>query len=117
MQRMGAPGEPDAAGSGEAAQLQLSIGPAGEVVPVGQVDIGNARLLHSALATAESDPILQVDLRRVTYLDSAAVTVLYAHAHKPMRILARPDSAVAKVLQICGFSRVAQVELVEETGS
>jgi anti-anti-sigma factor len=107
----GTPGEH----SGDGARLELSIGPAGEVVPAGQVDIGNARLLHSALANAESDPMLQVDLRWVTYLDSAAVSVLFAHAHKPMRIVARSDSAVANVLQICGLSRVAQVELVPRT--
>ena len=92
--------------------LQVDVGPAGEVVPVGQVDIGNARLLHAALANAAADPVLLVDLRQVGYLDSAAVTVLFAHAHKPMRILTNSDSAVARVLQICGLSHVAQVDQV-----
>ena len=91
-------------------RLQLRTGPAGEVIPVGQVDLDNARLLHRALASAARDPALVVDLREVRYLDSAAVSVLFAHAHKPMRILTRSGSAVARVLQICGLSRVAQVD-------
>ena len=89
----------------------MLVGPGGEVIPVGTLDIGNSRLLHSALANAKADPALVVDLRRVRYLDSAAVTVLFAHAHKPLRILVQAGSAVARVVEICGLSRVAQVEL------
>jgi anti-anti-sigma factor len=102
----------DAAGASADARLQVSVGPGGEVIPVGLLDIGNARLLHCALADATADPALVVDLRRVRYLDSAAATVLFAHAHKPMRILAEAHSAVARVVDICGLSRVAQVELL-----
>ncbi|HEX3827516.1 MAG TPA: STAS domain-containing protein [Sporichthyaceae bacterium] len=100
-----------AAGASAGGRIQVNIGPAGEVIPVGTLDIGNARLLHAALADAKADPALVVDLRRVRYLDSAAVTVLFAHAHKPLRILVRAGSAVAQVVEICGLSRVAQVEL------
>jgi anti-anti-sigma factor len=102
----------DAAGASPGGQLQMCVGPAGEVVPVGLLDMGNARLLHRALANAQADPALVVDLRRVRYLDSAAVTVLFAHAHKPLRILAHAGSAVARVVEICGLSRVAQVDLL-----
>lgn len=106
---------PEATGA-EGPALPFSVGPAGEVRPDGPIDLGNARLLHAALAAATADPMLQVDLRLVTYLDSAAVSVLFAHAHKPMRILARPGSAVANVLSICGLSRVARVDLVPVVG-
>ena len=99
----------DSPGASAGGQLQVSVGPAGEVIPVGTLDIGNARLLHSALANAKADPALVVDLRRVRYLDSAAVTVLFAHAHKPLRILVQAGSAVARVVEICGLSRVARV--------
>jgi anti-anti-sigma factor len=100
----------------DGAELPMSVGPGGELRPAGPIDIGNARLLHSALATTRTDPVLQVDLRLVTYLDSAAVSVLFAHAHKPMRILVRPGSAVANVLSICGLSQVARVDLVPVVG-
>jgi anti-anti-sigma factor len=106
----------DRVGPGAGPRLQLRTGPAGEVIPVGQVDFDNARLLHCALANAPRDPALVVDLREVGYLDSAAVSVLFAHAHKPMRVLTRSGSAVARVLRICGLSRVAQVENLPGVG-
>jgi hypothetical protein len=78
----------------DGAELPMSVGPGGELRPAGPIDMGNARLLHSALA----------------------VSVLFAHAHKPMRILVRPGSAVANVLSICGLSQVARVDLVPVVG-
>jgi anti-anti-sigma factor len=93
-------------------RLQVSVGRDGEVVFAGEIDLSTAPLMHAALTAVDAAPLIEIDLRRVTYLDSAAVTVLFAHAHRPMHILAGADTAVADVLRTCALSQVARVQLM-----
>ncbi len=97
-------------------RLQVSIGCNGAVVLAGEIDVATAPLLDAALRAVADVPRVQVDLRRVTYLDSAAVTVLFAHAHRPMHLVAQADSTIADVLRICALSLVARVELLPPAG-
>lgn len=71
----------------------------------GEIDMSNAGQLRDALAQAGTGPVL-VDLTAVGYLDSAGLTVLFAHADH-IELVVTP--LLAPVLTICGLSEVTTV--------
>ena len=78
----------------------------GQVLTVdGEIDMSNAGQLGDALALAGAAPVV-IDLTAVGYLDSAGLTVLFAHADH-IELVVTP--LLAPVLTICGLSEIAQV--------
>ena len=71
----------------------------------GEIDMSNASQLGDALALAGAGPVV-IDLTAVGYLDSAGLTVLFAHADH-IELVVTP--LLAPVLTICGLSEIAQV--------
>jgi anti-sigma B factor antagonist len=85
------------------------------IVPVvtvdGEIDLATAGQFDQALrAAAGSGPRIAVDLTGVTYLDSAAIRVLFEHAARMQLILLLPaDGIVAPLVTLCGLDRVVTV--------
>jgi anti-anti-sigma factor len=71
----------------------------------GEIDMSNASQLEDALAQTGAVPVV-VDLTAVEYLDSAGLTVLFAHAGH-IELVVTP--LLSPVLAICGLSEIAQV--------
>ncbi len=87
-----------------------SVGPR-EVMVHGEIDAANVGELRAGLESARGDAeTLFVDLRGVTYLDSAAVAVLFEQAHRGLSLHVVEGSAVATVIRICALPLVAEVE-------
>ena len=97
-------------------RLQVTRGPAGEVILSGEIDLFSARIMHDALERAARERLstpLVVDLQLVTLLSASGVAELFEYADRRlMKISARTDSAVAKVLNVCGIAVVAAVEFL-----
>ncbi|KOV93052.1 MULTISPECIES: STAS domain-containing protein [unclassified Streptomyces] len=70
----------------------------------GEIDMSNAGSLDEALA-AESGPVV-VDLTEVEYLDSAGLSVLFAHADR-LELIATP--LLEPVLTVSGLVGLATV--------
>ena len=89
--------------------LTLSIDrrPDGRAVltAVGEIDMSNAGQLRDALAQAGDGPLV-IDLTAVEYLDSAGLTVLFAHAGH-LELVATP--LLLPVLKISGLSEITEV--------
>jgi anti-anti-sigma factor len=84
-----------------------------QVRMTGDLDTSAADELASRLQSVPVGPhALTVDLRSVTYVDSAAVAVLYRHVRRGLRILVRDGTAVAMVLRICGLTAVCDVRFL-----
>jgi anti-sigma B factor antagonist len=83
----------------------------GTIVLEGEIDLSTAPQLRAAIEPAATAGAVQVvDLRGVTYLDSAGLSVLYDHA-AGLHLLVAPSSVVATVLDISGLSEVTTIEL------
>ena len=94
-----------------------SVDPEGTAGPevrlTGDLDISAADELASKLQSVPVGPQpLTVDLRAVTYVDSAAVSVLYRHVRRGLRILVREGTAVATVMRVCGLAAVCDVRFL-----
>ncbi len=80
------------------------------VTAIGELDMSNvdafSQALAGALAQTGGEPV-QVDLRRVEYLDSGAINALFPHAEH-VRVVANP--ILMSVLTISGLTEVARVE-------
>ncbi|WP_182873140.1 STAS domain-containing protein [Microbispora sp. H10670] len=77
----------------------------------GEIDMSNAAELDAALSGASVDGhALLVDLSEVEYLDSAGLTVLFAHAP---RIELVANDLLAPVLTISGLVQVTTVHGME----
>jgi STAS domain len=84
------------------APLWVDRGPGGEVVVTGSIDMGTAPVLHKALQEADREGTeLVVDLVGVDVLQAAGVEVLAEFADSEPRIIARADTVVDKVLEVC----------------
>ncbi|MGW0120827.1 STAS domain-containing protein [Streptomyces sp. NPDC003327] len=71
---------------------------------VGEIDMSNADALAAALDALPGR--LVVDLTKVEYLDSAALSVLFAHAHR-VDLVAPP--LLTPVLTISGLAELTTV--------
>ena len=71
----------------------------------GEIDMSNADQLREALTQAGNGRVL-VDLSAVGYLDSAGLTVLFAHADH-IELVVTP--LLAPVLTISGLSEITRV--------
>jgi anti-sigma B factor antagonist len=80
------------------------------VVVTGEIDLSNADRLDEAIAGcrgAAQEPVA-VDLSGASYLDSAGLRVLFAHAGRgELRVYAPRGSTIATVLAITGLGEVA----------
>ncbi|MFE9681799.1 STAS domain-containing protein [Streptomyces sp. NPDC002701] len=72
---------------------------------VGEIDMTNTGALADALDKAEG--FLVVDLTAVEYLDSAGLSVLFAHADR-IRLIATP--LLGPVLNISGLTELTSVQ-------
>ncbi|MEU4687897.1 STAS domain-containing protein [Actinoplanes sp. NPDC023714] len=74
------------------------------VTVTGEVDMATADALYAA-ATPAAVSTATVDLRAVTFFDSAAIHALIRLAeHYPGRLAVRPSSRVRRVLEISGLA-------------
>jgi anti-anti-sigma factor len=77
------------------------------VTAVGEIDLSNADSFRDALGRAAPDGgRLVVDLTAVQYLDSAGLTVLFAHLSR-IQLIASP--LLAPVLTISGLADITSV--------
>ena len=85
-----------------------------ELAAVGELDLSTIGRFASALqdAVAESGPSrwMTLDLRRVEYLDSAAINLLFAHAAQISLILVNP--LLLRGLTISGLDQVVEIRPV-----
>ncbi len=72
---------------------------------VGEIDMSNAGQLRDTLAQAGGGPLV-IDLTSVEYLDSAGLTVLFAHADH-IELVATP--LLVPVLKISGLAQMTEV--------
>ena len=72
---------------------------------VGEIDMSNADQLRDALDRAGGNPLI-IDLTSCEYLDSAGLTVLFAHADH-IELVAAP--LLVPVLRISGLSQLTQI--------
>jgi anti-anti-sigma factor len=78
------------------------------VTATGEIDLSNIDEFTGVLSAAETDgSMLIVDLSGVQYLDSGAITVLFANAGR-IHLIANP--ILMPVLKISGLTDVADVE-------
>jgi anti-sigma B factor antagonist len=83
------------------------------LVVSGEIDLANAEEFHTALADATVSGGLTVDLTEVTYVDSAAVRVLFAHATNTELVLRVPArEPIASLLRISGLDQALTVHVV-----
>ncbi len=77
----------------------------------GEIDLANADEFSAALTDALNDAgRLIVDLSPTTYLDSAAIKVLFEMAHRAALTLIVPsDGIVAPVIALAGLATVTTV--------
>ena len=94
-------------------RLELSYASDGTIVLRGEVDMTTAPALRAVLVGGADGTggVLRIDLREVTYLDSAGLSLLYDHA-RHLHLIAAPDTAVATVLEIGGLVAATTVELL-----
>lgn len=93
--------------------LSFDAAPGPDGAPVllvrGEVDRSNAAELAAALEQHLVDGVvLTVDLSRVDYLDSAGLSVLFAHAHE-IEVLVPP--LLAPVLAVSGLGELTTVRV------
>jgi anti-anti-sigma factor len=83
----------------------------GALVVTGDIDYVAAPVLRDALQADPAAPAAEqvLDLRAVGYLESAALAVLWEHAHR-LRLLVTEDTAVATLMRITGLIHAATVE-------
>lgn len=92
-------------------RLRVHRTPEDVVVLQGEIDLATAPELRAALDAAAAPGVRQtVDLREITYLDSAGLSVLYDHAAR-LHLLVAPASVVATVIDISGLAEATSVEL------
>lgn len=92
------------------------------VALAGELDLTNAAEVERRLEEAATDRGLIVDLNGVTFLDSAALHMLFRVARRPgapLGIVLEPSAVVSRTLGIVGLDDVAVVrptvdELVAE---
>ncbi|GII04475.1 STAS domain-containing protein [Planobispora takensis] len=73
----------------------------------GEIDMSNAPDLEAAVTRSVGDGVLVVDLSAVDYLDSAGLSVMFAHAAQ-IRVVANP--LIAPVLIVSGLTELTTVE-------
>lgn len=99
---------------------RIEIAEEGEIVTAtvrGEVDISNAQFTGDQLqrAVPRSALVLILDFRQLDFLDSSGVSMLFALARRlgshrqQLRVVAGPDQAVGRVLEIVDFGRAAGV--------
>jgi anti-anti-sigma factor len=88
------------------------------VVLAGELDLTNAAEVERRLEQAATDRGIVVDLNGVTFLDSAALHMLFRVARRPgppLGIVLEPTALVARTLRIVGLHEVAAIRpTVEE---
>ncbi|MFB9907546.1 STAS domain-containing protein [Allokutzneria oryzae] len=78
------------------------------VVVVGEVDFANATELGAALA--EVGDRVVVELSQTSYLDSAGLRVLFAHARRSaLELVLRRGGPVEQVVELSGLTELAAV--------
>jgi anti-anti-sigma factor len=91
------------------------------VILGGELDLTNARELEERFEALDADRALVIDLDRVTFVDSAALHVIFKlvrsrHASPPAFVL-DPASRIARTLAIVKLDDVARVAAsLEELG-
>jgi anti-anti-sigma factor len=79
----------------------------------GELDLTNARELEERLVALDHDRRLVLDLNRVTFVDSAALHVLFklvrSRSASPPAFVVDPASGVARTLSIVKLDDVARV--------
>lgn len=90
------------------------------VVLAGELDLTNARELEQRLESAAPlDAQLALDLNRVSFVDSAALHVLFKLARRRGReglvLVVDPDAQIAATLSIVGLERAVTVRAVAES--
>jgi anti-anti-sigma factor len=98
--------------------LDTARGSAGNFVllAAGEIDMSNidafSRALASAATDAGDDGALLVDLSAVEYLDSAAISILAAHADS-IKLVAHP--ILMPVLRVSGLAELITIESAPPT--
>jgi anti-anti-sigma factor len=88
-------------------QILVSVG--------GELDLTNAREFEEHLETliAPNESSLVLDVRRVAFIDSVALHVLFRLAHllgkERFGLLLEPESAITRTLEIVGVHDVATI--------
>lgn len=82
------------------------------LIAAGEIDLSNVDAFNQAVTTASTeaggdDAALTVDLRGVEYLDSAAISVLFARADQ-IRLIAHP--LLMSILNVSGLTELVAVE-------
>ncbi|MGQ0844277.1 MAG: STAS domain-containing protein [Sporichthyaceae bacterium] len=80
----------------------------------GEFDAGNAEVLRAALAEVSRSPDgFIVDLTGVAFLDSSAIRTVWDVVPLAPTVLVATGSLVARLCQITGLHRVADLRFVE----
>ena len=89
----------------------------------GEIDLATAPILEAVLRqVAATPPLLVLDLRAVTFLDSAGVLLLLeAHrrqkaADRRLRLVLNPGQGAYRVLVISGLTKLTGIEWDTEPG-
>jgi anti-anti-sigma factor len=87
------------------------------LVAAGEIDLSNIDTFNRALTTAitesTSSEMLTVDLAAVEYVDSAAISVLCAHADSIHTLIAHP--LLMNILTISGLTELVTTEAAPPT--
>jgi anti-anti-sigma factor len=82
------------------------------VVLAGELDLTNAAEVERRLDEAATEQGIVIDLNEVTFLDSAALHMLFRVARRPgppLGIVLEPTALVARTLRIVGLDEVAVI--------
>ncbi|MFD1148481.1 STAS domain-containing protein [Saccharothrix hoggarensis] len=81
------------------------------LIVTGEIDFATAPLLREAIDNAlTSDTTLVIDLRAVTYLDSAGIDVLFEQAERrTIELAVNPRGPVLRILRISGLVQAVPV--------
>ena len=78
----------------------------------GEIDLATAPDFRRALdAAARTHPAIEIDLRGVTYLDSAGVDALFAYATRHrIRLTIGDNRTLATVIRVSGLAQVLTIQ-------
>jgi anti-sigma B factor antagonist len=83
------------------------------VVPVGEIDLATVDDVHAELELAAREaPLVYLDLREVSFIDSAGVRLVVEFARTGELIVVRGPAAVRRVFDLVGLEgRVRMVDI------
>ena len=89
----------------------MQVDETGTIRLIGELDIAGSEAMNQALALVDGAPALRIDVRDVTFVDSAGLSILLRCARRGRDVvLIGASDAVARLLEFTGTADLFQQE-------